>query len=276
LTSPRSRRLREAQFAFTAPESSDVYQPYLVGLPPDRLPPDVPLLDVDQLPIDSDVARVNAEKRAALQKFRRKQLDVQSWLKTVGTLDSKHPLTPHQMQSMRTLYDMMDCDAGGSVEVDECTEALRSMGVSIEESDVFAILESNGKVDGDDEVSFHDFIDVMIRVVIPGLAPGQAETRNQIQPFSLCIPAFQRRSFLAAVEEGRLPDALVETVASQRQTQAPAYRAAQQRQEMLESMREVTGAECLLSAEKQVNRTADAGTLLISKTPLTNDYIHMR
>jgi len=159
---------------------------------------------------DEDFGADGSEEVAAsLKNLRRVTLrgSWQKWLKRQGK-KLKQEVSEKDYKTYRKMFDLLDVDNGGTLDVDEISTALEALGLKADREEIKrqmnALSYSNEEVE---EIDFETFIEFLHDHV------DAAQTENSKKkgvrlPFFLWIPAFQRRKNIEVVMSMRHMDNL--------------------------------------------------------------------
>ena len=80
--------------------------------------------------------------------------------------------TPEEVAEFREIFNLVDLDGGGSIDLDELKDLMDLLGMNATKDEMEAMvneIDSEGK----GEISFHDFVKVMSKKVTPDYSSDQ-------------------------------------------------------------------------------------------------------
>ena len=80
--------------------------------------------------------------------------------------------TPEEVAEFREIFNLVDLDGGGSIDLDELKDLMDLLGMNATKDEMEAMvneIDSEGK----GEISFHDFVNVMSKKVTPDYSSDQ-------------------------------------------------------------------------------------------------------
>ena len=80
--------------------------------------------------------------------------------------------TPEEVAEFREIFNLVDLDGGGSIDLDELRELMDLLGMNASKDEMEAMVNEIDS-EGTGEISFHDFVKVMSKKVTPDYTPDQ-------------------------------------------------------------------------------------------------------
>jgi calmodulin len=95
-------------------------------------------------------------------------------------MSSKHPhLTPEELAEFREIFNLVDLDKGGTISKDELKQLMTTLGLKPSQEELNAMVDEIDS-DGNGEIDFDEFVNVMSRKVNTSYTPAQVKAAFKV------------------------------------------------------------------------------------------------